>query len=1480
MKVFRYIVWSVLLAVGLIYVLPATIVQLPYFQKKISHTIASYLRERIDTEITIEQIEIQPFHKLILKNVYMEDQQGEILFTAKRIACDYNFLSLLQKKIYLKTAQLYTFQLHLSKENPDAPLNIQYIIDAFQSKDSENKETAIDWNIQTLSLGNGTFSYHVKNKPFEESKFNANDLYFNQIAAKIHLNKFDKDTLDLSVQRLSFQEQSGFAVKQLQGDILINEEAYRMNELLIELPHSHIRLTDITGNFLKLSSKPVEHTTIKLQVRPTLLALQDIGPLLPVLRTAKDILEINGSIEGNLEDLTFRDFTIKETDDLLFRIDATARNLMKSDSPDKYIHATITNSYLHTQALYDRADYFHSQNIQLPNYLKNLGKVSINGNLSGNPNNLFGDIYLVSGIGDLKANINFGTNTSAFIKGNLSTTSLNLKELFNNDDWGDTVFNIDLDLSIPTENSPSGRIDALINELNYKAHTYENINLSGQLTEDSFNGTINVDSPEGKLTAEGLAVWKDEYPDFNFSAQASGWQLDKLNLTNKYTDPELTFSITANMKGNNEENLSGDILINDLLFKTNKGEYSLDRIHLTTTNDTHQKNVSIDSPLLSGSLTGNFTFSSLSKDIQRSLAFYLPSAFGELPKDSVPSNRFSFDLSVADTRNFSSIFELPLTIYSQANLKGSYDNTSDSLRLEAKIPYLQYHNYRIENNIINLANDHHRLNLKIAATHLGKNNKLLLNSEWNIGNDSIYSSVRWTDQDKGKYKGALNFNTYIAAASKGQPLFASIHFQPSEMVFNDSLWRISPTILEMKEKQFYINHLEAFHHNQKVKINGFISENPDDELLIELENVNLDAIFQILNKKALTFGGIANGHVSSKDLFKTRQLATHLTVRNFSFNHSAMGDLSLDGKWIEEKGGIEMKGLVLNNDSSYVNIDGFIYPVKEDLSIWFNAQNTPAAFLRKYVNNIVQDLSGNLTGKIRLFGDLNHPTVEGNVYVKDGRFGVNFLNTQYTFSDWVRCTPNEIRINNTVFRDKYGNRALANGYVTHQQFSDFRFSTRLSYENFLIFDATRQTNSTFYGPVFGSGTANIEGTEYLVNIDVSMQNTENTHLTLNFMDETDIVDYRFINFVRKVTQDTIETPAPWQWYKPTASSSDEEIETDIRLNLHVNANNEALVDMIMDPVSDDKISARGNGSMQIQYGTKIPLKVIGGYTIESGKYNFSFQQALFRNFDIEEGSSIIFSGDPYTADLNIKAAYTASANLGDLDQQLLQISSRSNVQVDCILLLNGPLQHPQIKFDLALPNSTAEIERQVKGYIRTEDMLNRQIVYLLVLGRFYTSPEYAGEDARFNNDLSYLTSTLSNQLSNILGGINDKIRVGTKFHQTYEGEDTNTEIEILLSSTLLNNRLIINGNFGYIDNMYTQGQNNNAPLVGDFDVEYKLTKNGDIRLRGFNRYNYRNYFSTAPEMTQGIGIMFRRDFNNLKDLLQRKKAFLIPDLPE
>lgn len=1470
MKVFKYIVWSVLIFLGVFYVLPAGLLQVPYFQKKISSEIAEYLESKLQTPVQIERVEFELFNKIILKDVYFEDRSEEIAFRAKRLAANFDFLPLFKGKFRIHSVQLFTFDFNLYKETEDSPLNIQYIIDAFSNPDPEKEDKNIDLRIEKINLRLGNFSYRVNDAPATPGIFNSKDIGIKDISAKIHLQNLTNEEADLKLRRLSLKEQSGFEIRNLAFDIKTNKGIAIVDELSLQLDKSRLILKDIFVDYLEFEKGKPEKITIDFTIHPSDIYLKELKAFVPTFAWFEDRINIQGVLSGNPNDFSFREANIRDNGRFSIQTELNIRNLLQK-SENLYFNGEIKESSFSPEGIQKIINNFVKETLSLPPEIGNLGTVRFTGELKGYENDLQAIGHFNTQVGSLEANVNFGESDVQFIRGHIASTGLDLQNLLQNSNFGDIVFAIDLDAKQSKQGKPEGLIDASIEKLTYKNYTYENMALDGEFSDSHFRGLLNINDPNGKIKAEGLFAFNDVNSEFQFDATINDIKLNKLNLTNRYKNASLSLDVDAHFTGNNPDNMLGDIAIHNLDFSTEDGQIVLNPLLFSAKEMDEGKLIKVQTPVLNGEVRGVFSFKSLFRSLKETLAYYLPSIIEAQQTSPILSeNNLTLDFTLEETNEISQILKIPFTNLSQAKIQGSFNNFDNRLHLEADIPKAHISGAGIESTLIELTTSPENTSLDIHGLKLRKKSSpLKFSANLTAADNSIETLLNWGNGES-KYKGNLSFNTAFSRQEKKSPLRTKIGINRSEMAFNDSVWVLYPSQIQIDTPEnIRINNFLAAHEGQFLKIQGAISTIPEDELFIQLNEVDLEYIFESLAKKSLDFGGIATGYVIAKDLFKSRQLSTELDVKDFSFNDVVFGDLDLKGIWDDGSQGILMDGWVYKNDSTTVDVDGVIYPVKEEISIDFDARNTDARFLRKYVNGFVQELTGELTGKLRLFGNLNDPTVEGKVFAENCRFFIEYLNAYYTFSDFVSCYPDEIFIRNVPIYDSSGNSAITSGYVKHHLFSDFQFQANMSFENFLVFNATKESNPVFYGTAFGTGNASLSGTEYQVNIDVSLQNTQNTHITLNFMEEEDIIDYDFINFISHA--DSTKSEKSEQTKKNQMVQKEDSESTDIRLNLMLDVTPYANFDLIMDPVAGDKISGFGSGNMQIQYGTKTPLRIYGNYRINEGKYNFSLQQAWFRNFDIRQGSLIRFQGDPYTAELDINAAYRVTANLSDLDQELVRqnYSARNSVAVDCILHIAGIMTRPSISFDLDLPGATAELARQVKSYIRTEDMMNRQFVFLLVLSRFYTSPEYIANSSG-GNDLSYLTSTLSTQLSSILGNISDKVQLGTKFHQSYEGDQANTEFEVLLSSQLFNNRLIINGNFGYIDNPYIQNANRNVPLVGDFDIEYKLTPSGDIRLKGFNHYNYRNYFSQTPEMTQGLGILFRKDFNHFLELFGKK----------
>jgi len=273
--------------------------------------------------------------------------------------------------------------------------------------------------------------------------------------------------------------------------------------------------------------------------------------------------------------------------------------------------------------------------------------------------------------------------------------------------------------------------------------------------------------------------------------------------------------------------------------------------------------------------------------------------------------------------------------------------------------------------------------------------------------------------------------------------------------------------------------------------------------------------------------------------------------------------------------------------------------------------------------------------------------------------------------------------------------------------------------------------------------------------------------------------------------------------------------------------------------------------------------MFGTYTINEGDYKFSLQQVIRKDFTIKSGSTITFSGAPLDATLNVQASYIVnSASLTDLIPSASNIVKQTNVRVNCLMYLTGLLPHPTINFNLELPNEQDEIQTLVRNYIATDEQMNTQILYLLGIGKFYTQENTSSNATTQNSNMmsSVLSSTISGQLNNILSQINIKNwNFGTNLSTGQNGWNE-MDIEGMLSGRLLNNRLIVNGNFGYRDNPLT-----NSNFVSDFVAELLLNRTGTVRLKTYNETNDR-YYTKTNLTTQGVGIILQKDFDKWREL--------------
>ena len=627
-------------------------------------------------------------------------------------------------------------------------------------------------------------------------------------------------------------------------------------------------------------------------------------------------------------------------------------------------------------------------------------------------------------------------------------------------------------------------------------------------------------------------------------------------------------------------------------------------------------------------------------------------------------------------------------------------------------------------------------------------------------------------------------------------------------------------------------------------------------------------VFDIANiSDDVNFEGDATGTAYASSVFKKPVMNTRLFVKNFSLNQGRLGDLNVYGAWDNEKRGIYLDASIQDISPSPSRVIGMIYPLKPEsgLDLNIDAHELNLKFLEFYMKSIAQDIKGRGTGKVHFYGKFKGLNLDGAV-MTDASMKFDILNTHFAVRDTIHLAPTGLKFNNMHIADMEGHSGTLNGYLRFQHFKNINYRFEIQANNMLLMNTKESTDMPFFGTVYATGNALLAGNA-IQGLDVNLAMTTNRNTVFTYINGNvaSAASTQFIKFVdktpRRNIQDSIRVNSYFEQMQQKRQADEEEHQTDIRLNILVDATPDATMKIIMDPIAGDYISAKGTGNIRTEFYNKGDVKMFGNYRISQGIYKFSLQEVIRKDFIIKDGSTITFNGAPLDANMDIQASYTVnSASLNDLNPDVSSIAQQTNVRVNCIMNLSGILLRPTIKLGIELPNERDEIQTLVRNYISTEEQMNMQILYLLGIGKFYT------EDAARNNQnsnvmSSVLSSTLSGQLNNALSQVfeTNNWNIGTNLSTGDKGW-TDMEVEGILSGQLLNNRLLVNGNFGYRDNPMA-----NTNFIGDFEVEWLINRSGDIRLKAYNETNDR-YYTKTNLTTQGVGIMYKKDFNKWSDL--------------
>ena len=1410
-------------------------------------------------------------NRIVIDHLLLHDKSNQEMLKATRLSAKFDILPLLQGKISIGNIQLFGFNIQLAKDAPDSPANYQFVLDAFASKDTLSKKQLLDLRINSILLRRGILSYDLHSAKKTPGKFNPDHIRFQNILANISLKALQKDSINAAIKRLSLEEHnSGFELKKLTLKLVGNQQQMNIHNFNIELPQTALTMDTIHMAYDSLGAFQnfADQVRFSFRLQPSSLTLQDLSAFIPTFKSFKDKLQVEVNSYGTINKLNCPILSITAANNFRLKGSISLQDLSRPQ--ESLVFGHLTNLCANSEGINLFWRNFNKENLPLPEPLRNISHLSFHGDITGYFSELVTFGLLRTNLGDVQTDVKLISNKEKGLfaySGSIKTHQFKLGQLLNNSKLGNITFNLKLDGKHRKDLFPFITMKGLISSLDYSNYTYENISMDGEYKHGGFSGKASLEDPNASVSLSGAVNMASHTPSFNFLANINHLRPYALKLSPHYRDSELSLRLHADFTGGSIDEMNGEISIDSLTFITPQQQHITDRIKIAAVwTDNQHKQLSLQSKFMKGKIEGDYSYRTLPTSILNILRRYVPSLIQS--KESVKTeNNFKFDIHIFDTELLAALCRIPLRVYTHTNFKGYINDHLQKMLVEGYFPRFRFEDRFIESGTLSCgtSGEHFFTNLRFSNRR-SNGSAINLAIQAQAADDSIQTSLNWGNDGMVTYSGKLAAVTHLTRHQKALKALIDIH--PTQAILNDTLWHIHPSRIKIDSGKVNIQDFRFSHKERFLHANGTISNQAQDTIRLNLNKINIGYVFDMADL-GVNFQGEATGPALASGVLGEPVMSTDLYIRNLGLNDALLGDTKIHGEWHHPVKGIYLDAKIQEKDIANSHVYGYIYPIKptSGLDLHIEADNTNLDFIHYYMSSITPEFHGRASGDVQLYGKFKALTLKGRVK-GDASMKVDVLNTTFALKDSIFIDPEGLTFRNNRIFDTQGNQGQISGTLRYDHFKNIRYNFQLSYQDMLIMNTKESPDFPFYGTIYGTGNATIAGTPTTgVNIDVAMTTNRNSNFTY-------MKDYiytansgQFIRFVDKTPRRAVLDSIRISNYEHDQQMSiEEETDTDIRLNLLIDATPDANMKIIMDPIAGDYISGRGSGNIRTEFYNKGDVKMFGNYRISQGVYKFSLQEIIRKDFIIKDGSTITFNGSPLDATLDINASYIVnSASLNDLIANASTYVDQTNVKVDCIMNLTGQLTAPNIKLSLDLPNERDEVQALVRNYIPTDEQMNMQILYLLSIGKFYT-PENVEVAQNSNMMTSVLSSTLSGQLNNALSNIinSNNWNFGTNF-STGEKGWTDVEFETMLSGQLLNNRLLINGNFGYRDNPLA-----NTNFVGDFEAEWLVNRSGDIRLKAYNETNDR-YYTRTNMTTQGVGIIFKKDFNRWNELFFWKR---------
>lgn len=1451
-RIAKIFVW---LAVSLLVVLllALAVLQIPSIQNKLKNIATEKISSYIGLQVEIGRIIPIPWNGVGLKDFCVYDKENDTIAYASYLSATIGTMQLDSSYFSFEKLVLSHAAIHIVIDST-GKMNIDPLLQALQSSDTTSSAHIEIHDIEirkTMCSYDDFTSHDTIDFGVDFSHVAVSNMY-----GRAHDFSMKNGSYAVAVDKFSANEMSGLEVSYLHGAFSICDTAIACSKVAIFTPDSKIFVEKCNLIYSSFSDFSDFCNTVRVDAKlnRSTTSLHDIAYFASPLQDFPYKFSIEGEMNGTVSDFIASNVHIGYGKSSEFVGNLSVKGLPNIESTKFSVVAQKLKTTYTDISQTRIPPYSEECYVPMPEMLQTISSYNFSGTVDGQISNLCANGTLTTNVGKLitDACVNFSeTNTC---QGNISFEDFNVGTILSKTDLlGKVTGSLHVDGSFTADSLIEASVKGVVDTIECKGYSYSGINIDTKLAPRGFRGKFSIDDPNLQLKFAGGIDMSKKIPEIKFFSVVDKARLDKLHLFDDSL-ANVSFSTQVDLTGADLDNMNGTASIRDFQYDNKKGSISSKNIAVTFSNENKKHAIKLRSAFADAEVNGVGNYSDLYDGIVSLVAKHISSIPTNVETKNKNIQSSDFQLS-AQFKNIDTVFSLlmpELRIANGTTCNASYSTASNECVISVSSPQCSYGSVVFYNCHVDANASTEKLFAR-ANCSLDKNNasENVLNASATIKNDVIsLVDAHWQLSSIIQTTGDCGITGNLVSKGTGKMPKIVLQVQPSSFTIADSLWNISKANIVIDTTSISISEMSLFKDAKKIAVDGVISENRNDYVVMNVENFDLNELNPIINKNFVRLGGKLQGRVKIKNLYETPLVFADINSNSISFNDNELGELRLRSFWENKKKALLLNASILKDNSAVIALDGKYIPSSDSLYCTASLNEVNLKTFDEILAGTIDNLSGSVDGSIDIEGNLSSLQYSGELVASNGGFTVNYTHVPYSFNGKLKARKSRFYFSEFSVFDDSKNKGAIHGFVDLQELTNPHYRINIDSPKLLVMNTTANDNDYFYGTIYYNGTAKIEGDLNGTDISANGKSLENTvcSIPVSYSELSGAYDFLFFS------SDSVKT----ETYERPATSSN------LTMDFTLNITPDALAQIIFDPKVGDVIKARGNGNLQVKMAKDGDLKVYGKYQIEEGDYLFTLKNLINKKLILQKGGTIVWNGDPLNAQVDLTANYETKASPQPLFDSTVSASKR--IAVTCQAMLKNNLMSPDISYNIAVPSSATQVNEVLATL--SEDEKTLQFFSLLLQSSFMT----VNSEATAGSSVSF--EVLSNQFNNLLSQLDPNLDVNVNYRMGTNSA-TNNEFEFGFSRQFWNNRVLVNVN-GYTDfggsntETATFTETQSSEFSGNVSVEMKLNQQGTLKVKGFSRSND-DELSEKQENTNGIGFSFTKDFNTLRDLFRREK---------